>query len=216
MKNILTITLGLLMTFSASAHTTKEAHAAAPSQDEKNAPNGKVLIVYFSRTGENYGVGTVSVGNTAMMASYIQEFTDGTLFEIVPSVPYPTAYEATKVISQKERNENLRPAIKNPLENLNDYSVVFIGSPVWYGGQPMIMQTFYETYPALAEKTIVPFGTHEGSGISSFTPLLRRYFPKATIKESLGLTGVEVRNSAQASRKAVSEWIKKMNLSKPK
>lgn len=131
---------------------------------------------------------------------------------IIPEIAYPDSYEETKLISQKERDEDLRPAIKNQLANLDKYSVVFIGAPIWYGGPPKIVETFYEAYPELAGKTIIPFGTHEGSGTASLAPVLKQYFPNAVIKQTLGLTGREVKNSPTESRKAVKNWINRIGI----
>lgn len=217
--------MSLFMTLGASACSEQENAIIPPTEEENNngdtsgeenegdtPTSDDILIVYFSRTGENYAVGTISVGNTTMMAGYIQEIVGGTLFEITPEVPYPDSYEATKLISQKERDENLRPAIKNKLNDLDKYSTVFIGSPIWYGGPPMIMQTFYEAYPELAGKTIIPFGTHEGSGTASLATVLKQYFPNALIKQTLGLTGREVRSSPTESRAAVKNWINRIGI----
>lgn len=172
--------------------------------------NEDILIVYFSRAGENWEVGYVDRGNTAIMADYIQEYTRAATFEIVPEVPYPTDYATMLQVSQQERDTDARPAIKNPLENLEQYSTVFIGSPIWYGGPPMIMQTFYETYPALAEKTIIPFGTHAGSGISSCASLIRRYFPNASLLDSYGVSGSRIRDS----KNSVEDWLERINIPK--
>jgi flavodoxin len=175
-----------------------------------DSTKSKILIVYFSRAGENYAVEHISVGNTAIMAGFIQDYTGGATFEIVPEVPYPDSYDSMKEVSQQETAGNVRPAIKNPLENLNLYSIVFVGSPIWYGAPPMIMRTLYETYrDKLAGKTIVPFGTHEGSGVSSCTNLVKEYFPDATLLEALGIRGHEVNNS----REIVGEWLRKIGIS---
>ena len=171
--------------------------------------NNNILIVYFSRAGENYDVGYINIGNTAVMAGYIKDYTGGTIFEIVPATPYPEGYEDMKKVSQQETANNIHPAIKNQLENLDRYSVIFIGSPIWYGEPPMIMRTFYDTYnDKLAGKTIVPFGTHEGSGINSCTKLLKEYFPNAKILEALGIKGHEVNNS----REIVGEWLHRIGI----
>ncbi len=171
----------------------------------------KILIVYFSRAGENYDVGYIKVGNTAVMAGFIKDYTGGDTFEIVPAVPYPDGYEEMKKVSQQETENNIRPAIKNTLENLDQYSIIFIGSPIWYGAPPMIMRTFYETYKdKLVNKTIVPFGTHEGSGVSSCTKLLIEYFPNAKILETLGIKGHEINNS----RDNVEEWLSRIGIPK--
>lgn len=145
-KNIdftFSLTLGFLMFSCAGAEGENIKHKNNNVVITDSADKGDILIVYFSRTGENYAVGNISVGNTAIMADYIQKYTGGTIFEIVPKVPYPDSYEETKTISINETNSNARPAIKYPLENLDKYSIIFIGSPIWYGGPPMIMRTFY-------------------------------------------------------------------------
>lgn len=174
---------------------------------------GNILIVYFSRAGENYAVGHISVGNTAKLAGFIQDYTGGAIFEIVPAIPYPNGYEAMKVVSQQETASNARPAIKNPLENLDQYSIVFIGSPIWYGAPPMIMRTFYETYrDKLAGKAIVPFGTHEGSGVSGCASLVKEYFPNAKLLETFGVRGQDVKNS----RESVEAWLTRIGIPKNK
>ena len=47
-------------------------------------------------------------------------------------------------MAKKEQNENARPAYADTLPDLSDYSVIFIGAPVWWGDWPMIMYTFFE------------------------------------------------------------------------
>ena len=158
--------------------STGDENGATDDKTGSETPqNGKMLIVCFSRAGENWQVGYVDRGNTAVMADYIKEFTGADMFEIEPAVPYPTDYQEMLQVSNREAETNARPEIKNKLENLGQYDIVFIGSPIWRGNPPMIMRTFYEAYPELASKTIVPFGTHGGSGISSCSSLIREYFP---------------------------------------
>ena len=152
----------------------------------------------------------LNVGHTANMARYIQEYTGGVLFEIEPEVSYEDPYSSVLERARQEIDNNTRPAIKSLLENLDQYSVVFVGSPIWYGRPPMIMQTFYEAYPELANKTLIPFGTHEGSGISSCTSTMRQYFPNATMLESYGLRGQEVSNS----RSNVEAWLERIGIPK--
>lgn len=185
-------------------------NSSTDDDGEPAAPNGDILIVYFSRAGENWQVGTVERGNTAIMGDYIREYTGGAVFEIVPETPYPVDYASMLTVAQNEINNNARPAIRNPLENLDDYSIVFIGSPIWHGVPPMIMRTFFETYPALASKTIVPFGTHGGSGIGSCVNLIREYFPDATLLDSYGISGSSIRNDQ--SRSDVQAWLQQIGI----
>ena len=173
------------------------------------AQNDSTLIVYFSRAGYNYSVGWTDEGNTAVMGRYIKEFTGGRIFEIIPKVPYPADYEAAMTVSNKECEADARPEIKNPLNvDLKHYSTVFIGSGVWAGQPPMIMRTFYETYrEQLRGKRIIPFGTHEGSGIATLVTNIRKYLKDVKVESNaLGLYGHEVRSS----QNAVSDWLRKI------
>lgn len=171
---------------------------------------GKILIVYFSRAGENWNVGYVDRGNTAIMGDYIKELTGGNVFEIEPENPYPTDYQEMLEVSNNETENNARPAIKNKLENLDQYSFVFIGSPIWHGNPPMIMRTFYETYSGLNDKTLIAFGTHGGSGISSCTRLIKEYFPDAIQLESYGISGEVIRD--EQSKENVRAWLQRIGI----
>ena len=84
------------------------------SDDGKIAGSGRALVAYFSRAGENYSVGVVSKGNTAIVAELIAEQTGADLFEIVPAVPYPFDYEEMKIVSTQERDGNARPGRRSP------------------------------------------------------------------------------------------------------
>ena len=173
--------------------------------------NGKMLVVYFSRAGENWQVGYVERGNTAIMVDCIKELADVDVFEIVPEVAYPEAYsECIAYVNDVEVPQNLRPAYKNDVTNLADYETVFIGGPIWWARPPMIIRTFLEAHPELKDKRLIPFGTHGGSGVGSYTSLLKEYFPNATILEALGINGTSVRDAA--SKATVGNWLKRLGV----
>lgn len=93
------------------------------------------------------------------MAQEIQRVTGGDIFEIEPATPYPTNYTECTQVALRERDNDERPAIKNRVENFDDYDVVFIGCPVWWHTAPMIISTFTESYD-FKDKTVVPFCTY--------------------------------------------------------
>ena len=98
------------------------------------------------------------------------------------------------------------PKYKNDITNIAaDYETIFIGGPIWWGQPPMIIRTFFEAHPELDGKTIIPFGTHGGSGVGSYKTVIQEYFPKATILESLGISGSSIRN---AFFQSVSIYVK--------
>lgn len=158
------------------------------------------LVVYFSRAGENWQVGNVERGNTAIMVDYIKELANVDVFEIVPETPYPEDYmECVRYV--------------NDVENLADYDNIFIGGPIWSGQPPMIIRTFIEAHQSeLSGKTFIPFGTHGGSGVSSYSSLIRSYFPNAKQFESLGIAGTDIRSNASKTR--VENWLKRIGLDK--
>ena len=155
----------ILISFSPYYAATDSESRANDILNEKYNQNTdeRILIVYFSRNGENYNVGNVEVGNTAMIASYIKEYLKADSYEIVPVNKYPSSYDECTDVAKKEQEENARPQIESKIDNLNEYDTIFIGYPIWWGNTPMIINTFLEQNN-LEGKNIIPFTTHEGSG----------------------------------------------------
>ena len=130
---------------------------------------GKVLVCYFSRADENYSVGKVEVGNTEIFAKNIIEKlkADGREvdeFKIVPVVPYPEGYDDCVAKATEERTMQERPEYQGDV-NLDDYSTIFFGYPIWWGDMPMIVYNFLEKH-TFNGQNLYPFCTHEGSGES--------------------------------------------------
>ena len=173
---------------------------------------GKVLVIFFSRADENWQVGYVERGNTAVMVDYIMDLADVDVFEIVPEVAYPAVYDECKAYVTQEINENRRPKYKNDITNIADYETIFIGGPIWWARPPMLFRTFFEAHPELDGKTIVPFGTHGGSGVGSYKTLIQEYYPNVTVLESLGISGSSIRNAS--SKAMVENWLKRLGVDK--
>ena len=149
-----------------NATSNSESKATSDRNMETSISGKKTLVVFFSHTGENYGVGNISEGNTHIIAKMIGEATDGTLFEIMPEKEYPhDSYDEVVEIAKQEKAQKARPAIKGDVK-VEDYDVIFIGYPNWWGDMPMPVYTFLEKHDWNG-KTVVPFCTHEGSGLSS-------------------------------------------------
>ena len=129
------------------------------TDDDETVDFGRILVAYFSRAGENYSVGVIEKGNTAIVAETIAEQTGGDLFEIVPVNPYPVGYEEMKAVSTQEKDSGARPEIANTVDNWDDYDVVFLGYPIWYADMPMIVYNFLESYD-FTGKTVIPFNTN--------------------------------------------------------
>ena len=139
----------------------------------------------------------------------IAEETGADLFEVLPEDDrYPMTYAELTDVAKKEQNENARPAYAGELPDLTRCDTVFIGAPVWWGDWPMIMYTFFEkNADALSGKTLIPFSTHEGSGLSGFDRKLASAIPGSTILKGLAIRGNDCQNNQDSVRKSVSDWI---------
>ena len=178
----------------------------APAPDDEPTDSPRVLVAYFSRAGENYSVGVIEKGNTAIVAELIAEQTGADLFEIVPVVPYPSDYEEMKTVSTRERDSNARPEIANTVDNWDDYDVVFLGYPIWYTDMPMIVYNFLESYD-FSGKTVIPFNTHEGSGQSGTQSRIEAAIPTATVLNGIAIRGATAQNDTASAKAAVERWI---------
>ena len=164
------------------------------------------LVTYFSHAGENYNVGVVEEGNTAKLAKVIAEQTGADLFEIVPVVDYPQSYDECLEAATAEQREGARPEYVGDVENWEQYDTVFIGYPIWWGEIPNIVYTFMENLD-FAGKTVIPFNTHEGSGQSHSQRDIENALPDATVLQGLAVRGATAQNDADATAKAVSDWL---------
>ena len=185
------------------AETTEPASAP----QEPTASDGAVLVIYFSRTGEQYTVGVIDKGNTAIVAEMIAEQTGGDLFEVIPADGhYPMTYDELTDVAKREQNEKARPAYTGSLPDLAQYDTVFIGAPVWWGDWPMILYTVFENND-FSGKKLIPFSTHEGSGLSGFDRKLASACPDSEILNGLAVRGNDAQNRQESVRNAVNDWL---------
>ena len=166
-----------------------------------------ILIVYYSRKGENYwsgGVKRIDKGNTERVAEFIQKAVGGDLFEIDTVRPYSENYMTCTEEAKAELRAKARPEIKAYPDNMDMYDIIFVGYPNWWGTMPMCMFTLLEKYD-LTGRTIIPFCTNEGSGMGSSERDLKNLCKGAIVKDGLAIRGSE---SAQSESK-VAAWAKK-------
>lgn len=171
--------------------------------------NRKVLVAYFSRTGEQYGVGNITEGNTAIVAKIIANKIGGDLLEIrVLDDRYPKRYNELTEYAKKEKQGNVRPAIIGEVENFEDYDTVFIGYPNWWADVPMPVRTFLESYD-FSNKKVAPFCTHEGSGFGGTSNIIKN-ITKARLLNGLAIYGHVAQNDRDQAEKQVSEWLQRL------
>ena len=189
------------------ADAVSGATAKTEGQGQSGTAGGKMLVVYFSRAGENYNVGRITEGNTAKLAKEIAAQTGADLFEIVPETAYPEGNDDMLAAATDERKNNARPKIKTHIDNFESYDTVFIGYPIWWGDLPMIMHTFMESYD-FTGKTVVPFNTHEGSGQAGTQSVIEEKLSGAKVLRGFAMQG----SAAQAlkcdgTNEAVKTWL---------
>lgn len=175
------------------------------------ATNEKFLIAYFSRTGEEYGVGNITKGNTAIVAEIIAQKTGGDLFEIKPVQKYPDNYDECTKVASREKAANVRPALVGGVENFSQYTMIFLGYPIWWGAYPMAVATFLESYD-FGGKKIVPFCTHGGSGLSSTDQSISLACPTAKILQGFAIRGSVAQNNFTQAESIVAENLKRLDL----
>lgn len=180
--------------------SNNQNRSSAPTAPE-SAPDetgSKSLVVYFSWSG-----------NTQNVAQAIQTQTDSDIFEIVPETPYSDDYDAVVDLAQEEQRENARPAISERIDHIDDYDVIYVGFPNWWGDMPMILYTFFDSYD-LSGKTIAPFCTSGGSGLSNTVNEIKGLEPNATVMDGLHIGS----SSASNPDDAVNEWLSEIGLAK--
>ena len=202
---------GALIMFSAISLTVScSDQSADKSASNETKPEGKAIVVYFSHTGENYSVGVIAEGNTAKVAKVIAAKTGADIFEIKETKPYPHSYDECIDVAKKELRDKARPEIAGDLPDLTDYQVVYLGYPNWWGDCPMIVYSFLEK-SNIEGKTILPFCTHEGSGLGSTAKNLQKAFPGAKVElNGLSLRGTTAQKDAAATEQAVDKWLKSL------
>lgn len=184
------------------AQTESDAEDGAEERDndtqtEAETQGSKVLVAYFSATGTTKGV-----------AEHIANGLNADIYEIIPEEPYTDAdldYSDNNSRSTIEMNDaSSRPAISGSVENMEQYDVVFIGYPIWWGEAPRIVSTFVGNYD-FSGKTIVPFCTSGGSGVGSSATNLEVLTSGATWMEGRRLGGSD-------SQDTVMEWVNGLDL----
>ena len=184
---------------------------------QNNTDNENILIAYFSvpenvdtdGIDENSGASIVVknkdvLGNMQYMAMTIQEAIGGELFRIETTEEYPLEHETLVNQAKEEQNEDARPELATHIENVEQYNIIFLGYPNWWGDMPQPLYTFLEEYD-FSGKTIIPFNSHGGSGFSNTIEEIKKLQPNATVKDD----GLSIsRNDVADSEQEITDWAK--------
>lgn len=168
------------------------AHAEQSGNVSEQASRPRILIAYFSLTG-----------NTRLIAHDIQNMVGGDLFAIETVRQYGPDFDTAVEQARAELRDHARPELQAKVANMQDYDIVFVGFPNWVGTMPMAMFTFLEQHD-FSGKTIVPFCTHGTSGISDTINDLKKLNLQATIQEPIAI----YRNDVRDAEATVREWLR--------
>lgn len=184
---------------------------------QNNTDNENILIAYFSvpenvdtdgidaNSGASIVVKNKDVlGNMQYMAMTIQEAIGGGLFRIETTEEYPLEHETLVNQAKEEQNEDARPELATHIENVEQYNIIFLGYPNWWGDMPQPLYTFLEEYD-FSGKTIIPFNSYGGSGFSNTIEEIKKLQPNATVKDD----GLSIsRNDVADSEQEITDWAK--------
>ena len=208
-KNIIIAALALIMATSCNAQNnnveTLRATSMKNDKSQKQNTMNKSIVIFFSHAGDNYSVGNIEVGNTKIVADYITEIKGADQFEIVTHKYDGMAYMPLIELAKEEANKGELPPYEGTSPDLSQYDTVFIGGPVWWGTYPQVMFTLFKDIN-LDGKTVIPFTTHEGSGLASCASDVKKAFPKAKVTGEFSIYGHEVRTG----RAKVEKWLKSL------
>ena len=190
----------------ADSQTTEAASEGSREQPQNTDENesSNILIAYFTWADNTVvedpssvdvdattSASVLAPGNTAKLASWIQQEVGGDLHSIVVEEPYSSDYDECLDRAADEKAENARPALASHVDNMEDYDIVFLGFPNWWYTLPMPVLTFVEEYD-WSGKTVAPFVTHGTGGLSGTIRDLTAALPEdVTILEPIGVYAVQ-------------------------
>ena len=166
--------------------------------------NKKVLVAFFSRTGENFfpgGLRRIEKGNTHIAAEMIAEVCGADLFEIKTVVEYSDIYKECVEQAKTDMATDARPELKEDFD-ISGYDVIFVGYPNWCGTMPKAVWTFLEGHD-FTGKVVCPFCTNEGSGLANSEKDMDALIPTADRKAGLSIKGSQV----QDAMPAIKDWV---------
>ncbi len=170
----------------------------ARSDSESTSSENTILVAYFSCTG-----------TTEQIAAWIADETGADMYQITPEEPYTEDdldyNDSASRANQEQADSSARPAISGGAVDMEQYTIIFLGYPIWHGQAPRIISTFLESYD-FSGVTIIPFCTSHSSGIGSSAVNLHELCSDTTVWED------GQRFSGDTSEDAVQEWVESLEL----
>lgn len=165
--------------------------SASDSQGEFRQTGSRILVAYFSRSG-----------NTRVVAGLIHRTQHTDLLEIRPATPYPEDYLKTVDQARQERDAGYEPPLEAALPNLSQYETVYLGFPIWGETAPPVIRAFLRAYD-LRGKNLIPFVTHGGYGLGDSLAVVSSHAPKAHLHEGFVIQADQERQTMNR----VNAWL---------
>lgn len=163
----------------------------------------KSLVIYFSRADENYAVGYIDKGNTEVIAEYIKDFTGADLFKVEGVKGYSADYNTCIEEAKQRQVANERPELKEYIDDISEYEVIYIGAPVYWGTMPQEMFTQLERLD-FTGKIVRVFTTHEGSSLANIPSDIKKICRGANVLDD----GLAIRGAlVNEAKDIVENWI---------
>ena len=166
------------------------------------------LLAFYSRAGENYFGGAyrrIPVGNTEKAADLLADLTGGELYKIERAQPYSEDYRTCIAEAKADLQKKARPEVLDLPDDLDAYDEIYLGYPNYCSTMPMAVYTFLEHYD-FTGKTIHPFCTHEGSGLSDTENDIRKAARGAVVTKGLAIHGSHV----DEAKSALAQWVEEV------
>ena len=160
----------------------------------------KTLAVYFSRTGSTQSM-------TEIITEHLSRTVSVDVFRLEAADPYPENYDAVLERAQSEQNTGARPTLARDAGDISEYDTVLLGYPIWYGTIPMIVATFLEAHD-FAEKRVIPYNTHGGSGVGRSITDIRNILAGVTVEDGFAVSGSRVSSSGAE----ITSWVDGLNI----
>ena len=167
-------------------------NTSSQSEGTSTSGDGKILVAYFSHSG-----------NTKGIAEDIQKKTGADIFEITTVNNYSSDYDTVLDEAKAEQNDNARPELSSKVENMEQYQTVIIGFPIWWGDMPMALYSFLDEYD-LSGKTVLPFCTHGGSGLCATDKNIQQEEKDAKVADGLAISD----SSLDDAGDDIDRWLK--------
>lgn len=216
MKRLSKLIFVVCLLFFNGCSTSKQTNSSSNNDKARVNSKANILITYFTWADNTHienpddidvdastSASVLAPGNVALMAQWIQEETDGEMFSIVVDEPYSSDYDECLERASDEKAQNARPGLKNHLNNIDDYDVVFLGFPNWWYTCPMAIFSFIEEYD-LSNKTIIPFVSHGTGGFANTITDLKDALPNNIFIDPIGIE----REDLKDSQDEVKQWIR--------